>query len=83
MVKIRKKLETEFKGENWDKWLSKLEIFQIEKKEIIFTAPDKFVRDWVIRSFVESGSEKKLIEVIQKISPTVEKVKVIFVQEQE
>lgn len=81
--KIRKKLETEFKGENWDKWLSKLEIFQIEKKEIVFAAPDKFVRDWVIRLFVESGSEKKLIEVIQKISPTVEKVKVIFVQEQE
>ena len=79
--KIRKKLETEFKGENWDKWLSKLEIFQIEKKEIVFAAPDKFVRDWVIRLFVESGSEKKLIEVIQKISPTVEKVKVIFVQE--
>lgn len=81
--KIRKKFETEFKGEGWDKWLSKLEIFQIEKKEIIFSAPDKFVRDWVIRLFVESGSEKSLIRVIQKISPTVEKVRVALIQEQE
>ena len=54
-----------------------------QKKEIIFSAPDKFVRDWVIRLFVESGSEKSLIRVIQKISPTVEKVRVALIQEQE
>ncbi len=79
--KIRKKLESEFDAENWDKWLSKLEIFQIEKKEIIFAAPDKFVRDWVIRLFIEQDSEKKLMKIVQKISPTVEKIKVVVVQE--
>ncbi len=82
-LKLRKKIESEFSGEDWDKWLSKLEIFQIDKTEIVFAAPDKFIRDWVIRLFVESGSEKKLIEVVQKIFPAIEKVKVIFVQDQE
>jgi len=79
--KIRKKLETDFGAENWDKWLSKLEIFQIDKKEIVFAAPDKFVRDWVIRLFIEQDGGKELIKVIQKISPSVDKVRVIFVQE--
>lgn len=80
-LKIRKKFKTEFDVENWEKWLSRLEIFHIEKKEIIFAAPDKFVRDWVTRLFIEQDSEKKLIKIVQKISPTIEKVKVIVVQE--
>lgn len=82
-LKLRKQIESEFGGENWDKWLSKLEIFQIDKTEIVFAAPTKFIRDWVIRLFDESDSKKKLREVVRKIFPTVEKTKVIFIQEQE
>jgi hypothetical protein len=35
----------------------------------------------VIRLFVEEDSEKKLIKVIQKISPAIERVKVTVVEE--
>jgi hypothetical protein len=76
-LKIRAKLEAEFDEDNWDKWLSKLEIFQINKAQIVFAAPDKFVRDWVIRLFIEQDPEKKLIRIIQKISPAIENIKVV------
>ena len=66
----------EFGLENFEKWLSALEIFSQSESEIIFASPSKFVRDWVIREFIEAKNLKKLI---QKIRPQIKKIAVIHV----
>ncbi len=65
---------TEFGEENFIKWLSQLELFLKSESEIIFSAPSKFVRDWVIREFIES---KKLIKLAQSLNPQIKKIAVI------
>jgi len=75
-AKFKNSLKTEFDKETWDMWLSKLDILQISEKEIVFAAPDKFYRDNIIKLFIETKTEKTLLQVIQKISPEIEKVKV-------
>lgn len=66
---------TEFGEESVEKWLSYLEIFLDSESEIIFSAPSKFIRDWIIREFVETKNLKKLI---QKIRPQVKKIAIIY-----
>ncbi len=61
--------------ENFNKWISALEIFSQSESEIIFSAPSKFIRDWVIREFVEN---KILLKLVEKISPRVKKLSVIY-----
>ncbi|NBV07287.1 MAG: hypothetical protein EBS06_08675 [Proteobacteria bacterium] len=81
-LEIRKKIKSEFNSEDWNTWLSKLEVAQIEKNKIIFSAPDKFIRDWVIKKFVEvEKGRKSLVKIIQKSFPEVEEVSVVYIQE--
>lgn len=59
------------------KWLSEISIFSHSESEIIFAAPSKFVRDWIIREFVEN---KKLAHNLQKIAATIDvKIKKVSV----
>ena len=67
--------EQEFGEDIFKKWLSQLEIFLESESEIIFLASSKFIRDWVIREFVES---KKLLKVLQNFNPKLKKVGVIY-----
>ena len=70
----------EFGEENFSKWLSGLEIFSKSSSEIILSAPSKFIRDWVIREFVETKSKHKNLKTIaHSISPQLKKVAVICV----
>lgn len=63
----------------FDKWIDKLELFILDKNEVIFSAPSKFVRDWVIREFVENRSKTKNLKVIaSSIVPEIKKFSVIF-----
>ncbi len=64
----------EFGEENYSKWFSKLEIFLESESEIIFSAPSKFIRDWIIREFVES---KKLLKLLQSLRPQVKKTTIV------
>ena len=62
------------------KWLAQLTIFSYNGSEIIFAAPSKFVRDWIIREFIEN---KKISHNLQKIASSldakIKKVSVISV----
>jgi len=65
---------TEFGEEIFKKWFSSLELFSDLNSEVVFAAPSKFIRDWIIREFVET---KILTKTIQKIRPQVKKVTII------
>jgi len=70
--------------ETTTKWLSELTLFSQSESEIILAAPSKFVRDWIIREFVEN---KKLPHNLQKIAATldakIKKVSIILSSKQE
>lgn len=51
------------------KWLADLTIFSYSGNEIILAAQSKFIRDWIIREFVEN---KKLSHNLQKIAATID-----------
>lgn len=61
--------------ESFRKWLAALDVFSSSESEIILAAPSKFIRDLVIREFVEN---KSLLKIAAKISPKVKKLSVIY-----
>ena len=78
----------EFGEEDFLKWFAGLEIaseFNAElSSEIIFNAPSKFIRDWIIREFLETKSvQKNLKNLVQTICPKLKKVSVIHVVQYE
>jgi chromosomal replication initiator protein len=68
--------EQEFGQETFKKWFSKVRLFSDLNSEIVLSAPSKFIRDWIIREFVET---KSLIFLGQKIRPSLKKISVIFI----
>ncbi|MBU6339066.1 MAG: chromosomal replication initiator protein DnaA [Rickettsiales bacterium] len=73
----------EFGTENTSKWLSQLEIFSESESEIIFSAPSKFVRDWIIREFLEVKQGQSLLKVLQSLRPQVKRTSIVHIERQE
>ncbi len=60
------------------KWLAELRVFSHSNGEVIFCAPSKFVRDWVIREFVENKKlAKNLLRIAAEIDGSIKKVNII------
>ncbi|MDX2083190.1 MAG: chromosomal replication initiator protein DnaA [Rickettsiales bacterium] len=74
-------LRQKFGEETFAKWFADLEIIseiKSESSEIIFNAPSKFVRDWIIREFIETKSlAQNLLNLLQIMLPKLKKVSVI------
>ncbi len=68
--------QNEFGEEVFKKWFAGLEIFSASSSEIILSASSKFIRDWVIREFIET---KKLLKTVQGFNPQIKKIAVIYV----
>ncbi|MBU6140891.1 MAG: chromosomal replication initiator protein DnaA [Proteobacteria bacterium] len=66
--------QAELGSEIFNKWFAPLELFSDLNSEVVFAAPSKFVRDWIIREFVET---KILTKIAQKSRPSIKKVTVI------
>lgn len=64
----------EFGEESAEKWFNQLALVSNSDSEIIFSAPSKFVRDWIIREFVENG---RLLKLFVKSLPKLKKVNII------
>ncbi len=75
-----KACRAEFGDENFLKWFAGLQIASISSGEVIFNAPSKFVRDWILREFLESKSWKKNLKgVVLELLPQVKKLSVIHI----
>ena len=73
----------EFGEENFLKWFSGLELVSQSSGEIILNAPSKFIRDWIIREFLETKSGQKNIKsVAQKLLPQLKKLSIIHLAKQ-
>ncbi len=68
-----------FGEEIFGKWLAKLEVFSHSGSELILSAPSKFVRDWVIREFVESKKDANLLKIAAKLDKNIKKINVIAI----
>ncbi len=62
--------------EVFSKWLSALDLFSDLNSEIVVSAPSKFVRDWIIREFIDT---KTLLKIAQKSRPQIKKITAIYV----
>lgn len=83
-LEIREKIKTEFGDENWEKWFSDLKLFVLSESEVVLSATSKFIRDWVIREFLEnvtlSKTDKTLKQIIRNVVPSIHKVGVICIE---
>ncbi len=71
-------IKSDFAEDVFEKWIAPLQICAITKSEITFNAPSKFVRDWVLREFVENKSNKNnLLKTAKKYSKSIKKISVI------
>lgn len=64
--------------EIYNKWLSGLQLFANNGAEIILSAPSKFMRDWVIREFVDNKKiSYNLTKIAAEIDQKVKKLNII------
>lgn len=69
-----------FGAEIFDKWLSCLELSAFSDSEVIFSAPSKFLRDWIVREFVEvKKGQTNLLSLAQQLAPKLKKLSVICI----
>lgn len=72
----------QFGEENFNKWLSKLEVASYSENDIIFSAPSKFIRDWVIREFLEIKGIN-LLSIAKNCQNKIKKISIIYTANQE
>ncbi len=77
---IKSGFEQEFSQEICDKWLFKLELFSVCDAEITFSAPSKFLRDWIKREYLECGgkSGKGIKQVVALQNPAFKNISIIY-----
>ncbi len=67
---------------DFDNFLSHLEIYSYSETEVVFAAPSKFIRDWVIRDFLDDLNDaKNLKSMVNKAYPLIKKVTVVYSSE--
>lgn len=80
-TKIHSTIKSEFGDEEWKKLFSQLALGDIRDSVVTILAPSKFIRDWIIKEYVEKDEKgkksKSLLTVIKKILPSIEKVRVV------
>jgi len=70
-----------FGEEVFAKWFSSLTLFSCNGSEIILSAPSKFMRDWIIREFIENKkSAINLTKIAAGIDSKIKKVSVISLE---
>ncbi len=70
-----------FGEEIFAKWFAALAVFSCNGSEIILSAPSKFMRDWIIREFVENKkSATNLLKIAAELDAKIKKVSVISLE---
>ncbi len=77
-AEFKKSLQENFEPEEFNKWFANIIISDDKSSELILSAPSKFVRDWILREFVENKKSKNnLLKLAKKIDDKFKKVSVI------
>lgn len=74
-LNLREIFKAEIGENDYEKWLSNLSLISHNESEIILGAPSKFLRDWVMREFVEN---KKLLKAATKLHSKLKKISVVY-----
>jgi len=77
-IELSPLLKENYGDEIYEKWFLGLEIKSVSASELVFCAPSKFVRDWVIREFLENKkAAKELLKIVNQVSASIKKISVI------
>ncbi len=69
----------EYGEDSFGKWFAALDLVSNSSSEVILNAPSKFVRDWIIREFLNNKSKNNFKNIVQTVAPSVKKVSIIHV----
>lgn len=73
-----RKCQEVYGEETYNKWLCELKLFADNGAEVILAAPSKFMRDWVIREFVDNKKiSHNLTKIANEIDQKVKKLNII------
>lgn len=78
------KAKQEFDEQDFNNWFKSLEIYFLSANEVVFSAPSKFNRDWIIREFLmdrysRSKNTKTINKIIETINPGIKNITVIHI----
>ncbi|MDA0901830.1 MAG: chromosomal replication initiator protein DnaA [Proteobacteria bacterium] len=78
-------LKQEFGDEIYDRWFAKLQLFSASKQEIVIGAPSKFLRDWIKREYLNSGSQsgKGVKQILLEDNPSLQDISIIYSKAEE
>ncbi len=75
---FKQEIKNNFGEEIFQKWFEEITVFDKSTSELILMAPSKFVRDWIIREFIDvKKSANNLLKIINKIDKKVKKISII------
>lgn len=75
------KCRENFGEEVFAKWFASLSVFSHNGAELILAAPSRFIRDWIIREFVENKKlTKNLLKIAVEIDGKVKKINIISLE---
>jgi len=78
-ISIFESIREDFGEESFNKWFGEVTLFSHSNSEAIFSAPSKFVRDWLIREFLHNKKQKNLLSAVQKILPQIKKISIVHI----
>lgn len=76
-------MKKEFSIEEYQKWISKLDLNFYGEKEIKMSVPTKFLRDWIRREYLSKDrvGGKNIREILLEHNPNLEKISLISIEE--
>jgi chromosomal replication initiator protein len=85
LVNFLNKSQEEFGEEDFQKWFAKLDIYSLSANEVIFSAPSKFIRDWIKREFLEDKSNKiksskTINNIVNLLDSQIKNISIIYIE---
>ncbi|MFT6219578.1 MAG: chromosomal replication initiator protein [Rickettsiales bacterium] len=70
-------LEGQFDQQIFSRWFCDLELYSLSESEVIMSAPSKFIRDWLVREYLEAMKNSWL-----KAIPSLNKFSIIHIEKE-
>lgn len=75
--KIREEIRINYDAELYRKWFAELKLYSYMNNELTLEAETKFLRDWIVREFIDKKIDSNLQTLIMRIEPSCKKVNIV------
>jgi chromosomal replication initiator protein len=78
LKKLKLQFQNYFDYDIYERWISKIDLFSLSSKEIIFSTSSKFLRDWITREYLPIIKDS-----VQSINPNINLFSIIFIPKED